>query len=148
MRLIQYTYPTGRFAPALGFGRSPWTGLENEIDRLFTGALNGFAGRANGNQFPVDLYEDKNNTYVRAELPGVAKEDVNVEIADGVLTVTAARKQKQGEKEESFSFSRSLTLPEHAQADKVAAALENGILTITLPKRDEAKPRKVAVQVQ
>lgn len=150
MRLIQYTYPTttARFAPGLGYGRSPWTGLENEIDRLFSTALSGVGARTNGNQFPVDLYEDKNHTYVRAELPGVAKSDVNVEITDGVMTVTAARKQKRGEQEENLSFSRSLTLPEDVQADKVAAALENGILTVTLPKREEAKPRKVAVEVK
>ncbi|HZZ56712.1 MAG TPA: Hsp20/alpha crystallin family protein [Opitutaceae bacterium] len=148
MRLIQYSYPNTRVAPSLGLGRSPWAGLESEIDRLFETALGGFPSvRSSGHQFPVDLYEDANSYYVRAELPGVAREDVNVEIVDGILTVTAARRQKTGEQEQSFSFSRSVNVPDQVQSDKVAAAFENGILTVTLPKREESKPRKVSVQV-
>jgi HSP20 family protein len=148
MRLIQYSYPSSRVAPSLGYGRSPWAGLESEIDRLFETALTGFAGaRTPGNQFPVDLYEDKDSAYVRAELPGVQREDINVEIADGDLVITAARKVKNGDQEESFSFRRSLTLPEDVHADKVSANYENGVLTVTLPKREETKPRKVAIQV-
>lgn len=148
MRLIQYSYPNTRVAQSLGLGRSPWAGLESEIDRLFDVALTGFSGvRPSGHHFPVDLYEDQNNFYVRAELPGVTREDVGVEIVEGLLTVTAARRQKTGEREESFSFSRSVSVPDQVQSDKVAAAFENGILTVTLPKREEAKPRKVSVQV-
>lgn len=146
MRITQY-YPT-RFAPSLGYSRSPWAGLESEIDRLFESTLSSFAGATGGNPFPVDLYEDNDNTYVRAELPGVSRSDINVELVEGNLTIAATRKQKQGEQEETFSFSRSISLPEEAQADKVSAAFENGILTVTLPKHEKAKPRKVPVKVQ
>jgi HSP20 family protein len=147
MRLIQYTYPnTRRTAPGL-LARSPWSGLESGIDELVASALSGFAGGSAGAQFPVDLYEDKDNAYVRAELPGVKREDINVELADGALTVTASRKQKNGEREESFSFSRSVAIPEEVQTDKIAAAYENGVLTVTLPKREEVKPKKVAIAV-
>ena len=99
-------------------------------------------------QFPVDLYEDAANAYVRAELPGVKREDIQVETADGVLSITATRKETAGEAEEAFSFSRSVTLPADVQSEQVTAAYENGILTVTLPKRQETKPKKVSVAVQ
>ncbi|HEY3755827.1 MAG TPA: Hsp20/alpha crystallin family protein [Opitutaceae bacterium] len=126
---------------------SPWAGLETEIDRLFESTLSGVAGFAGGarNQFPVDIYEDRDNTYVRAELPGVSRADANVEMVDDYLTITAVRKEKA--EEDSFSFSRSLTIPEHVQTDKVSARYEDGVLTVTLPKREEAKPRKVSVAI-
>ena len=152
MRLVRYTYPTYRsLAPALGgFARSPWSGLETEIDRLFETTLGDFAGSATGTRFPVDLYEDKDNTYVRAELPGVSKDDINVEVVDGYLTIAATRKTPaaEGQAEESFSLSRSLQLTDEVQSDKVAATYENGILTVTLPKREEAKPKKVSIAVK
>ena len=149
MRLVRYTYPTTRsLVPAYGSAfRNPWTGLESEIDRLFENALGDFAGATTPDRFPVDLYEDKDNAYVRAELPGVERADINVEMVDDYLTITAARKSKEGEKEQSFSFSRSVTIPDAVQADKVAAAYENGVLTVTLPKREEAKPRKISINV-
>ena len=151
MRIIRYHQPASRvFAPALSFSRSPWTGLEGEINRMFETALSDFVGAPHDRQFSVDLYEDKDNTYVRAELPGVNRDDVNVEIVEGYLTITAARKTKtaDGKGEESFSFSRSVSVPESVQADKVAAAYENGVLTVTLPKREEAKPKKITVAVK
>jgi len=149
MRLVRYTYPTTRsLVPVYGSAfRNPWTGLESEIDRLFESALSDFAGAPSADRFPVDLYEDKDNTYVRAELPGIDRADINVEMVEDYLTITAARKNKDGNKEEAFSFSRSVTIPGAVQADKVAAAYENGVLTVTLPKREEAKPRKISVSV-
>lgn len=149
MRLVRYTYPATRsLAPALGSAmRSPWAGLESEIDRLFENTLGDLVGSPTPDRFPVDLYEDKDNTYVRAELPGVERSDINVEMVEDYLTITAARKTKAGDNEESFSFSRSVSIPEAVQADKVSAAYENGVLTVTLPKREEAKPRKVTVNV-
>jgi len=152
MKIVRYNYPSYRsLAPVLGgFSRSPWSGLESEIDRLFDTALGGFAGATAQTRFPVDLYEDKNNTYVRAELPGVTREDINVEMVEGYLTITAARKTPatDGEGEQSFSLSRSVSVPDEVQADKVSAAYENGVLTVTLPKREEAKPKKITVAVQ
>lgn len=151
MRLVRYSYPSFRtLAPTFGsFQRSPWSGLESEIDRLFSTALTDFGG-ANANRFPVDLYEDTNNTYVRAELPGVSREDINVEMTDGYLTLTAARKtvSADGKPQESFSFSRAVNIADDVQTDKVTAAYENGVLTVTLPKREEAKPKKISVAVK
>lgn len=150
MRLVRYTYPSYRaLTPFSGFQRSPWAGLETEIDRLFETALTDFSGNTS-TRFPVDLYEDKENTYVRAELPGLNREDINVEMAEGYLTIAATRKTPAAEDkaEESFSFSRSVSINDEVQADKVAAAYENGVLTVTLPKREEAKPKKITVAVK
>jgi HSP20 family protein len=152
MRIVRYSYPNSRYpAVASAFPRAPWWGLETEIDRLFESALGNFAGdTASSTRFPVDLFEDKDRTYVRAELPGMNREDVNVEVVDGYLTITATRKTPatEGQAEESFSLSRSLELPEEVQADQITAAYENGILTVTLPKREEAKPRKISINVK
>lgn len=152
MRLVQYTYPTSRsLAPVWGgLARSPWSGLETEMDRLFENALGEFSNLASPTRFPVDLYEDKDNTYVRAELPGVSRDDINVEVVDGYLNITAARKTPtaDGKGEESFSLSRSVSLNDAVHADKVNAVYENGILTVTLPKREEAKPKKITVAVK
>jgi len=149
MRLVRYTYPSFRtLAPS--FQRSPWSGLETEIDRMFETALNGFGSDTADRRFPVDLYEDKDNTYVRAELPGVNREDINVEMVDGYLTISATRKNAgtNGGAEEAFSFSRSVSISDEVQSDKVAAAYEHGVLTVTLPKREEAKPKKITVAVK
>lgn len=146
MRLVQYQ-PAYRLASPV-FARSPWAGIEGELDRLFTVALSDLA--APTARFPVDLYEDKDNTYVRAELPGVNRDDISVEVVDGQLTLTAARKTPaaEGQLEQSVSFSRTLALGDAVQADKVSAAYENGVLTVTLPKREEAKPKKITVAVK
>jgi HSP20 family protein len=150
MRLVRYTYPSFRTLAPAGFQRSPWSGFESEIDRLFETALGEFAPGESPTRFPVDLYEDKANTYVRAELPGVGREAINVEVADGQLTITATRKTPaaKGEAEQSYSFSRAVAVGDEVQADKVSAAYENGVLTVTLPKREEAKPKKIAVAVK
>jgi HSP20 family protein len=149
MRLVRYSYPNSRRSLAAGFPHAPWSGLESEINRLFETALGDFSGAQSGSRFPVDLYEDADNTYVRAELPGVTRNEISVEIVDGYLTIAGTRKTPGvgDQSEQSFSFSRSLALPEEVQADKVAAAFENGVLTVTLPKREETKPKKITVSV-
>jgi HSP20 family protein len=158
MRPVHYTYPNYRSLAPMpgGFARSPWSGLESEIARLFETSLADFAG-APDTRFAVDLYEDKDNTYVRAELPGVSRTDINVEMVEDYLTITAARKMpaapssdsgQAGKGEESFLFSRSVTIPEAVQTEKISAAYENGVLTVTLPKQEEATPKKVTVTVK
>lgn len=146
MRLVRYTYPNSRnLAPFPGLP-SPWSGLDTEIDRLFESVLGDYSTPA-ADRFPVDLYEDKENYFVRAELPGVERNDINVEMIEDYLTIAAARKSNQNGQEESFSFSRSVSIPESVQSDKVVAQYQDGVLTVTLPKKEEAKPRKIAVSV-
>lgn len=149
MNLVRYSYPrTASLVPA--FGRSPWSGLESEIDRLFETALGGFAAPALEHRFPVDLYEDKDNTYVRAELPGLTRDDISVEVVNDYLTINGNRKvtDDDGKVTETFSLNRSISLSDAVQADKVSASYENGVLNVTLPKREEAKPKKVTIEIK
>ncbi len=140
-RIIRYTYPrSASLIPALA-NRHPWAGLESEVERLFESALSDFAAPALAPRLPVDLYEDKDNTYVRAELPGVSREAINLEIADGYLNLSASRKQG----EETLNLNRSVAIPETVQADKITATYENGVLTVTLPKAEAIKPRKITL---
>lgn len=152
MNIIRYSYPSYRsLATVPGrFARSPWGGLESEIDRLFAASLPAFVGTEPSPSFPVDLYEDPKNAYVRAELPGVNREDISVEMTDGALNITAVRKTPAtaGQTEQSSTFSRSLTIPAEISADQVSAGYENGVLTVTLPKREEAQPKKITVTVK
>jgi HSP20 family protein len=142
-QIIRYTYPRGTSRFPLLANRNHWAGFESEVNRLFQAALSELPVPAFAPRFPVDLYEDKDNTYVRAELPGVTREAINIEMVDGYLNLTASRKQG----EETASFNRSVAIPETVQADKVAATYENGVLTVTLPKQEQAKPRKINITV-
>lgn len=146
MRLVRYTYPNSRSLLPFANLPTPWSGLENEIDRLFQSVASDLTAPA-ADRFPVDLYEDKENFFVRAELPGVDRNDINVEMIEDYLTVSATRKTHHDGQDESFSFSRSVSIPETVQADKVTAQYADGVLTVTLPKKEEAKPRKIAVSV-
>ena len=135
MRIVQY-YPTNRsFVPA--YGR--FSGLADEIDQLLAGT------EQSGSGFRLALSEDKDNAYARAELPGVKREDIKVETADGALTITATRREKNGEKEEALASTRSVSLPADVELEKVAAVYVDGVLTVTLPKREALKPRQVAI---
>jgi len=142
MRYIQFTQPFGRtYAPIARFGgRFGDGGLENEIDQL----VGTFAGAT---QFPVDLYQDKDNTYVRAELPGANRDSINVEIVDGSLSIKASRQQRSAEGEETVSVGRLVSIQDQVQTEKVSATYENGVLTVTLPRQEESKPRKINVSV-
>jgi HSP20 family protein len=137
-RFLHYTYPR-----SASFNRSALGGLESEISRLFDSALADLAPLARSPRFPVDVYADNANAYVRAELPGIAREAINLEIADGQLTISATRK----ENEEGGELARTIALPDNVQADKVTATYANGVLTVTLPKQEQAKPRKIDVTV-
>jgi HSP20 family protein len=148
MRYIQFTHPSRGIAATAGFGgRLTQAGFEGQLDWLFGTALDGFAGQARNGQFPVDIYEDNTNAYVRAELPGVAREGISVEIVDGALSIQASRKGKAAGGEDTVQLRRLVSIPDEVQGDKVSAAYENGILTVTLPRSEEAKPRKINVSV-
>ncbi|MBT5901039.1 MAG: Hsp20/alpha crystallin family protein [Opitutaceae bacterium] len=148
MRYIRYNYPTRRSLPVAAFGRGAWNGLESEIDRLFDAALSGTANATTGGRFPVDVYQDTNNVFVRAELPGFDRKAINVEVVDGYLTIEASREGDDEKAMRATKFNRSVCLPEDVTTDGVTAAYVAGILTVTLPKKEEAKPRKIAVAVK
>jgi HSP20 family protein len=105
---------------------------------------------------PVDIFENKNHEIVlRAELPGLKREDIDIRVENNTLTLRGERKQEAEVSKEHFhrverfygSFSRSFSLPSTVDTEKVSAAFADGVLTITLPTRDEAKPRQIQVQV-
>lgn len=143
MKLIRYK-PT---VPAFNHGS-----LLDELDRLFEAGFPAFGRSPGFGAFPVDVYQDNDAVFVRAELPGFRKEDLRVNVADDTLTITAHaitgdKKVEDAPKTET-SVERAIALPENLNYDKVAAAYENGLLTVTLPKREEAKPKTVAVEVK
>jgi HSP20 family protein len=103
----------------------------------------------------VDITEDEKEYLIKAELPEVKKDDVKVSVQDGVLTIAGERKSEKEEKNKKFhrvewaygSFSRSFTLPEDADADKVAGDFKDGVLKVHVPKSEKAKPKKIEVKV-
>jgi HSP20 family protein len=95
----------------------------------------------------VDLYQDGNATCVRVELPGVAREAIQVEVVDGQLNLRAERVRGEGEARETVAFSRSITLSDEIDETAIRAQLEHGVLTLTLPRKAEAMPRKVTVPI-
>jgi HSP20 family protein len=139
-----------------GFGRL--TDLRDEIDRLFEAPLAGFARTSqllSGWTPAVDLYEDKDNVYVKAEMPGMKRQDVDVSLHDGTLSISGERKgESKHEGAEVYRaerffgrFQRTVTLPSPVAEDKVKAEYKDGILSITLPKTEEAKPKRIDVNV-
>jgi HSP20 family protein len=103
----------------------------------------------------LDLYEDKDNVFVKAEIPGLKKENIDVSLEDGVLTISGERKSEQKSEDaethrsERFvgRFSRSVTLPGEVKADEVQANYQDGVLTVTLPKAEAAKPKQIEVKI-
>jgi HSP20 family protein len=101
------------------------------------------------------VHEDKDNFVIRAELPGLKREDIDVSLQDGALVISGERKVEKAEegtevhRQERYygKFQRALTLSELVAADKVKADYKDGILTVTLPKTEEAKPKKIDVSV-
>ena len=136
--------------------RSIWSEvprLRDEFERLLTG--NGFRP-FNVAAFPaINMWEDDNNLYVEAELPGFDMNQVEITVTgDNQLSIKGERKQPELEngtwhrQERGFGkFSRMIELPEPVDADKVTAEFKYGVLTITLPKKEEARPRKIEVKV-
>lgn len=148
MRYIRYNYPTRRSLPVAAFGRGAWNGLESEIDRLFSAALTGASTGSVAGRFPVDAYQDTNSVYVRAELPGFKREAIHVEVVDGYLTLEATREGDNEKGQSEAKFNRSVSLPDDVQTEGVTATYVDGVLTVTLPKKEEAKPRKISVAVK
>ena len=151
MRLMRVNRPEGfDWAPL-----SQLNTLRNEINRLFENPLADFGGSEVFNTWApaVDLYENKDNLVVTAELPGMKKEDIDISLHEDALTIAGERKEekKYGEDEtqraERFygRFQRTISLPKQVDVNAIKANYKDGILTVTLPKAPEAKPRQIEV---
>jgi HSP20 family protein len=139
-----------------GFGGL--TRLHDSLEQLFDlplTALTRSSQLVSGSAPTFDVFEDKDSLYVRAELPGLRKEDINLSLHDGSLSISGERKSDENlanaevHHAERFygRFERTMTLPAPVAVDKVTAQYKDGILTITLPKAEEAKPKTIDVSV-
>jgi HSP20 family protein len=133
--------------------------IQNEMNRLF-GSVFDAPTASNGNTLrrwmpAMDLVETEEHFVLRADLPGLAEEDVTLEVEDNVLTVSGERKAEHEATKEGYhrverafgSFSRSLTLPEGVDAEAVTANFDRGVLEIRIPKPEQRKPRKISIGV-
>lgn len=104
---------------------------------------------------PVDIYEDEHSIQLKLEVPGIEEKDLDIKVENNVLTVSGERKFEKEQKEENFhrverrygSFSRSFTLPNTVSTEETTANYSNGVLTVRLAKRAEAKPKQIKVSI-
>lgn len=129
---------------------------QREFDRLFRGALAGQEEDSTRTWAPpVDIYENGDNLMLKAELPGINPNDVEVRVEDNTLYLKGERKFENEVKEQNYhrversygTFARTFSLPNSVDADKVAANYQDGVLTLTMPKREEAKPKTIKINV-
>ncbi len=124
--------------------------------RLFESFFNDAQGEEVSNRNwvpPVDIQETTEGYRLQAELPGLTREDIDITLENNVLRLSGERKYERDVKKESFhrvertygTFSRAFALPQQVNGEGVQAAFENGVLTVTVPKAEQAKPRKIAI---
>jgi HSP20 family protein len=130
--------------------------LQTEMNRLFNQAFDhpqGNGGAVRRWTPAMDLLETESHFVLRADLPGMAEEDVNVELEDNVLTLSGERKSEHQDRSEGYyrverafgAFSRSLTLPKGIDPEAVTAAFDRGVLEVRIPKPEARKPRKITI---
>ena len=152
MSLIRYQIPELTAWPS--FDR--WSNLKDDLNTLFE--LPSWSNfRRHGQLFSgwspaLDLYQNNDNVIATVELPGMRKEDIEISLRDGTLTISGERKREStdGEKAERTEryvgvFRRSIALPTRVDASKVSATYRDGILIVTLPKAQEVKPKQIQV---
>ena len=134
--------------------------LRQAMDRLFEGSVvrpAHFLPDLSEKLIPsVDIYQDQDKLTVKVTLPGLKSEDVSIDISDGVLTIKGEAKSEEEVKEEDYlyqerrygSFCRGFNLPSGLQNDKADATMEDGILTLNIPKAEEAKPRTIKIKAK
>ena len=130
--------------------------LREAMDRLFDDAFTRPLSISGGSVVPaVDLYQNDDEVVVKAALPGLKADDVQISVAADVLTLRGEFKKETEQKKTTYhireqhfgSFERTVMLPTDVQADKAKADFENGVLTVTLPKTEAAKPKQIDVNV-
>jgi len=132
---------------------------QREFDRLFREGFSPWFGETELSTRswapPVDIYETDNDIVLKAELPGMDPKDVEIRVEDNTLYLKGERQHEKEVKEQNYhrversygSFARSFSLPNSINADKVKAEYKEGLLTLTMPKREEAKPKTIKIDV-
>lgn len=139
--------------------RSPFVELEREMDDLFNRFFRGWPGRgietpSLGWMPPIDVIDRKNDLVLRADLPGLEEKDLDVTVANGVLTIQGNRHHEKVDEGDdhyamerwSGSFARSVALPQGVNPDKIGATFKNGVLELRIPKTAESKGHKVQIK--
>jgi HSP20 family protein len=128
--------------------------LQGEVNRVFDAFFGNSAGTRARRWVPaMDLVETEGELVLKADLPGLSQDDVEIEVKDRVLTVSGERKAEHKEKSEGFyrverafgSFSRSLSLPDGVDAEHITAEFADGVLAVRIPKPEDRKPHRVAI---
>ena len=128
------------------------TQLQNRFDRLFEAV----GGRQESWLPAVDVFDTQDAVMLKAELAGMDPDDIQIEVEDNVLTIKGERKFEEQVDEERYyrverrfgSFQRSLALPQGVKPDRIEAAYDDGILTVTVPKAEQEKPKRIEVQAR
>ncbi len=132
--------------------------LRQAMDKLFEDSFvrpagAGLTGAASSG-VALDMFETESDVVVKAELPGVKPDEVDVSVTDNILTIKGEHKEERESKESSYyckelrygSFNRSVRLPASVNSDKADATFENGVLTLTIPKAEESRPKQIRVK--
>jgi HSP20 family protein len=148
-------FEPARFEPARF---EPFSTLQERVNRLFREAtVEGRDESLTASKFApaVDVYEDEHTVTLKIEVPGIDEKDIDVRLENNTLTVHGERKIEKEEKEENYrrverqygSFTRTFTLPTTVDSEKVSANYDKGVLKIALPKKAEAKPKQIKVNI-
>lgn len=132
--------------------------LQREVNQLFEGAGSRRSSTESGMTAwapAVDIYENGNELVVKADIPEIDQKDLDIRVENNLLTIHGERKFEKSISEESYlrveraygSFSRSFTLPNTVNTEAISAQYANGVLTLHLPKREEAKPKQIQVKI-
>lgn len=129
------------------------TTLRDEMNRLFSRTIGEGSSGASAWTPAVDIFDAADAIVLKAELPGLSADDIDIEVDDNVLTLRGERRFEETVEEGRYyrlersygSFQRSVTLPQGVKADQITAEFDNGVLTVRVPKADEVKPRKITV---
>ena len=129
------------------------TSLRDEMNRLFSRTVGDGVSSGSAWTPAVDIFDTDDAIVLKAELPGLATGDIDIEIDDNVLTLKGERRFQETVDEGRFyrleraygHFQRSVTLPQGVKADEISADFDNGVLTVRVPKADEVKPRKISI---
>ena len=134
--------------------------IHNDMSRLFDQWYRPARGRAEGESLDwmpvVDILEANGHVEIRAEMPGLSEQDVQVSVTDDVLTLKGEKTQESNEKDQKYHrversygrFQRSFTLPANLNPEAIKAKFTNGVLTVSIPKAEEVKPKEIQISVE